>query len=175
MNIYISWFLHYLQTANHSQLWVVTQKNINYDLLVSLHTPVSRDLLYPHKKWLCVPTKNPPLSLKFAFSLKTSDRSCNLCGRLGKQTSRKLKITLVFMTYQPTPSVSLSVPSCSLGHTERTAHLHHIFLIPWDMHGFITYCAYVQCLKSQRDTEYIGPWKMSLHSMKALRSVKHQT
>ena len=90
VNICISWFLHYLQTANHSQLWVVTQTNINYDLLVLCIPCEQRPLvylLYPHEKCLCVPTTNPPLSLKFAFSLKTSDRGCNLCGRLGKQTS----------------------------------------------------------------------------------------
>ena len=56
-------------------------------LCVLLYTTKSRDLLYPHEKCLCVPTTNLPLLLKFAFSLKTSDRGCNLCGPLGKQTS----------------------------------------------------------------------------------------
>ena len=86
---------------------MVTQTNTKYDLLVLcqlceqrpiFYTTKSRDLLYPHEKCLCVPTTNPLLSLKFAFTLKTSDRGCNLCGRLGKDF-RKLKITLVSMTY----------------------------------------------------------------------------
>ena len=78
-----------------------------------MYTTKNRDLLYPHKKCLCVPMTNPPLSLKFAFlsSLKTSRSSgCNPWGRLGKTESN-------FSDYdisQPTPSVSLSVPSCSL-------------------------------------------------------------
>ena len=60
-----------------------------------LHTTKSRDLLYTHEKCLCVPTTNPPLSLKFAFliSLKTSDRTSR------KTDFRKLKITLATMTY----------------------------------------------------------------------------
>ena len=45
--------------------------------------------LVSHEKCLCAPTTNRPLSLKLAFliSLKTSDRGCSPCGRLGKQTS----------------------------------------------------------------------------------------
>ena len=39
-----------------------------------------------------------------------------------KTDFRKLKITLVTMTYQPTPSVSLSVPSCSLGLSDARTH-----------------------------------------------------
>ena len=97
LNISISWILHHLQTANHSQLWMVTQTYTNYDLLVlyvvceqiPLVCHEKQRLLYPHENCLCVPTTNPPLSLKFAFliSLKASDRGYNPCGRLGKQTS----------------------------------------------------------------------------------------
>ena len=72
--------------------------------------PRKTDLLCPHEKCLRVLTTNPPL--EFAFSLKTSDRGCNLCGRLGKQTSGNFS---VYDISWPTPSMSLSVPSCSLG------------------------------------------------------------
>ena len=93
----ISWILHHLQAANHSQLWMVTQTNTNYALLVLCVACERRPLVYhenqrplvSHENFLCVPTTNPPLSLKFALliSLKTSDRGCNPCGRLRKQTS----------------------------------------------------------------------------------------
>ena len=46
----ISWILHHLQTANHSQLWVVMQTNTNFDLLV-LCVPCD-------ERTSCVPTKN---------------------------------------------------------------------------------------------------------------------
>ena len=55
----ISWFLRYLQTANHSQLWMVTQTNINYDLLVLCIPCEQRPLCKPRKaETSCIPTKN---------------------------------------------------------------------------------------------------------------------
>ena len=77
VNTYISWILQ--QRANHNQLAVVTQANTNYDLLVLWVSCKQRPLLSRHEKCFCIPTTNPPLSLKFAFSLKTSDRGCTLC------------------------------------------------------------------------------------------------
>ena len=56
-----------------------------YDLLVLCVPCEQRHLVSPRKMFLCPGTTNPSLSLKFTFSLKTSDRGCILCGRLGKQ------------------------------------------------------------------------------------------
>ena len=101
--IFLIWY--HLQTANHSQLWVVTQTNINYDLLVLCVPWEQRPLVYPQK------TGDP---LKFAFSLKTSDWGCNLCRRLGKQTSGTKNSLSGIDISLPTPTVSLSVPTCAL-------------------------------------------------------------
>ena len=125
---------------------MVTQTNTNDDLLVLCVTYEQRplvyhenkDLLYPHEKCLCVPTTNPPLSLKFAFlsSLKISDRGCNPCGRLGKQTSGKKKNFSVYDISQPTPSVSLSDPSCSL----VTLYIEEPIKLPWKQNLQWEYC-----------------------------------
>ena len=70
----------------------------------------------PTKNGLCVPTTNPPLSLKFAFSLLKNLRSRLQSVRTSQKTDfRKLKITLMFMTYQSQrpqcPSLSAHVRS----------------------------------------------------------------
>ena len=54
LNICISWILHQLQTANHSQLWMVTQTNTDYDLLVLCITCEQRPLAYHEKQRLLV-------------------------------------------------------------------------------------------------------------------------
>ena len=59
-------------------------------------------------------TTKMSLSLKFAYLLKTSDCSCDLCGRLGKQISQtKINFSGMDLSW-PTPLMSLSVPSFSL-------------------------------------------------------------
>ena len=68
-NKYKLWFISSLRTLRAESSWIPTKNG---------------DLLCPHEKCLCVLTTIPPL--KFAFSQKTSDRGCNLCGGLGKQT-----------------------------------------------------------------------------------------
>ena len=50
LNICISWILHHLQTANHSQLWMVTQTNTNDDLLVLCVNCEQRPLVYHEKQ-----------------------------------------------------------------------------------------------------------------------------
>ena len=50
LDICISWTLHHLQTANHSQLWMITQTNSNYDLLVLCVTCEQRPLVYHEKQ-----------------------------------------------------------------------------------------------------------------------------
>ena len=63
LNICISWILHLLQTANHSQLWMVTQTNTNYDLLVICVTCETSCI--PRKtETSCIPTKNVYVSLR---------------------------------------------------------------------------------------------------------------
>ena len=65
-----------------------------------------------------------PLSLRFAFSLKTSDRGCNLCGRLGKQNSEtKNNFSGIEISWQ-TPLVSLAIPSVSLASTYNLHELN---------------------------------------------------
>ena len=48
-----SWVLHHVQTANHSQLWMVAQRNTNYDLLVLCVTCEQRPLVSPRKMFMC--------------------------------------------------------------------------------------------------------------------------
>ena len=80
-----------------------------------LYTTKSRDLLYSHEKCLCVSTTNPSLSLKFAFSLKISDRGFLIRADVSENRLPETKNNFsVYDISQPTPSVSLSVPSCSL-------------------------------------------------------------
>ena len=93
--------------ANKHKLWFISSlRTLRAE--TSCIPKKNRDLLCPHEKCLCAPTTNLPL--KFAFSLKTSDRGCNLCERLGKQTFRKLKITLVASTYPGQRPQCPSVP-----------------------------------------------------------------
>ena len=145
VNMCISWILHHLQTANHNQLWVVTQTNTNNDLLV-LWVLCEQRLLYPHEKQRplvsprkpetsCIPTKTrdllythekqrPLVSPRKMFmvphdkSATKNLRSRLLSVRTSRKTDfRKLKITLVASTYpgQRPQCPSLS-PSCSLDY-----------------------------------------------------------
>ena len=50
VNICISWILQPLQTANNSQLWMVTQTNTNYDLLILCVPCEQRPLVYHEKQ-----------------------------------------------------------------------------------------------------------------------------
>ena len=74
-----------------------------------LYTMKSRDYLYPHEKCLCVPTTNPPLSLNFIKNLRSRLYSV----RTSRETDFRKHSD--YDISQPTHSVSLSVPSCSLG------------------------------------------------------------
>ena len=116
MNICTNWFLHYFQTANHSQLWVVTQTNTNYDLLLLcipasrdlLYTTKSRDLLYHHEKCLCPHDKS-------AIILKKLQIEVIICADISENRLPETKNNFSGIDISwPTPSVSLSVPSCSL-------------------------------------------------------------
>ena len=95
-----------------------------------LYTTKSRDLLYPHEKCLCVSTTNPPLSLKFAFSLKPQIEVV-ICTDVSENRLPETKNNFsVYDISQPTHSVSLSVPSCSLERSNNIMYrLKYIKLI----------------------------------------------
>ena len=82
----------------------------------------NRDFLYPNEKCLCVPTTNPPLSLNFPKKpqIEVVFRA-DVSGNILPETKN------IFSDYdisQPTPSVPLSVPSCSLGN--KDLQLNHV-------------------------------------------------
>ena len=67
-------------------------------------------------KNVCVPTTNPPLSLKFAFLISLKPQ-IEVVIRADVSENRLPETKNNFSDYdisQPAPSVSLSVPSCSL-------------------------------------------------------------
>ena len=78
----------------------------------------NRDFLYPHKKCLCVPTTNPPLSLNFTRNLRSRLYSV----QTSRETDfRKLKITLVTMTYHSQhPQCSSLSPHVLLAHVDTS-------------------------------------------------------
>ena len=124
MNICISWILHHLQMANHSQLWVVTQTNPNYDLLVLCVPCEQRPLVYPRKtctETSCVPTKNVYVSSRQIrhWNLllhKKPQIKVVICADVSENRLPETKNNFSGIDISwPTPSVSLSVPSCSLG------------------------------------------------------------
>ena len=75
------------------QVWVVTRTDTNYDLLVLCVPCEQRPLVYHEKQSPFVSQRemlrwpHDKSATEICFFTKTSDRGCNLCGRLGKQTS----------------------------------------------------------------------------------------